>query len=73
MDPKVSKRILGRGLAGAPGVAVGKAVFTSAQAAECHLNNEPCILVVNKTTAKDVDGLQVGTLESIFVCCYYVV
>jgi pyruvate,orthophosphate dikinase len=62
-DPKVSQRILGRGLAASAGAAIGKVVFTVEDAKEYRERNVNCILVRPETSADDIEGLKVWALQ----------
>jgi pyruvate,orthophosphate dikinase len=58
-DPKMSQRILGRGLAASAGAAIGQVVFTVEGAKEYRERNVNCILVRPETSADDIEGLKV--------------
>ncbi|KAJ1440850.1 hypothetical protein B484DRAFT_391058, partial [Ochromonadaceae sp. CCMP2298] len=57
-DPSVTARIIGRGVGVSPGAAVGRVVFSGAEAEESVARGEPCILVRMDTGVDDVPGLQ---------------
>lgn len=58
-NPRVKDVLLGRGSGAAAGVAVGKAVFTAADAEECGRKGESCILCKPDITFTDLGGLKV--------------
>jgi len=60
-DPSVTARIIGRGVGVSPGAAVGRVVFSGAEAEESVARGEPCILVRMDTGVDDVPGLQACT------------
>lgn len=48
------------GLPASPGAAVGKVVFDSKKASECHSKGDHVILVRNETSAEDIEGMNVS-------------
>ncbi len=60
LDPKAPRTVLGKGLPASPGAAVGKAVFTAADAEAWDLRNEPVILVRVETSPEDIGGMHVA-------------
>ncbi len=59
VDPEahVTNRILTKGLAGSPGAAVGKVVFTAEEAEERGMAGEAVILVRRETSPEDLRGM----------------
>ena len=65
IDPKVDRKsleskIFGRGIDAVPGAAVGKAVFSAADAEEWSKRGEKVILVRRETSPEDVGGMAVA-------------
>eukprot|EP00601_Ochromonadales_sp_CCMP2298_P026932 CAMPEP_0173280248 /NCGR_PEP_ID=MMETSP1143-20121109/5582_1 /TAXON_ID=483371 /ORGANISM="non described non described, Strain CCMP2298" /LENGTH=342 /DNA_ID=CAMNT_0014217533 /DNA_START=40 /DNA_END=1066 /DNA_ORIENTATION=+ len=60
-DPSITARIIGRGVGVSPGAAVGRVVFSGAEAQESVARGEPCILVRMDTGVDDEPGLQACT------------
>mmetsp|Transcript_29709 Transcript_29709/g.63926 ORF Transcript_29709/g.63926 Transcript_29709/m.63926 type:complete len:380 (-) Transcript_29709:251-1390(-) len=60
-DPSVTARVIGRGVGVSPGAAVGRVVFSGAEAEESVARGEPCILVRMDTGVDDEPGLQACT------------
>ena len=60
LDPKAPRTVLGKGLPASPGAAVGKAVFTAADAEAWAIRNEPVILVRVETSPEDIGGMHVS-------------
>ena len=52
--------MLGKGLPASPGAAVGRAVFTAADAEAWAMRNEPVILVRVETSPEDIGGMHVS-------------
>ena len=56
-DPNAKKNVLAKGLPASPGAAVGKIVFSAAQAEELKGKGENVILVRVETSPEDVGGM----------------
>src|SRR5262249_58452991 len=52
--------VLGKGLPASPGAAVGRAVFSAADAEAWAMRNEPVILVRVETSPEDIGGMHVS-------------
>ncbi len=59
-DPKVKRNPVAKGLAASPGAAVGKAVFTAADAVAWAARGEACVLVRAETSPEDIAGMNVA-------------
>ena len=57
VDTRAIRNVFARGIAASPGGAVGRIVFTSAEAQACAARREPCILVRRETAPEDVRGM----------------
>lgn len=55
----VRECVLCRGAPASAGAAVGRLVFTPADAVRCQKENQPCILVRMDTSVDDLEGLKV--------------
>ncbi|MEE8110447.1 MAG: pyruvate, phosphate dikinase, partial [bacterium] len=57
LDPEASVQVIAKGLAGSPGAAVGKAVFSARRAEELSGQGEKVILVRSETSPEDIGGM----------------
>jgi len=60
LDPKAPRNVLGKGLPASPGAAVGRAVFSAADAEAWTMRNEKVILVRVETSPEDIGGMHVS-------------
>jgi pyruvate,orthophosphate dikinase len=58
IDSGATRDVIATGIAGSPGAATGRLVFTSAAAQASAAKEEPSILVRRETSAEDVRGMQ---------------
>jgi len=61
-DEKAKANVIARGIAASPGAAVGRVVFTAADAMDLHERNpsEKLILVRTETSPEDIEGMNVA-------------
>ena len=57
IDRREKRDLFARGIAASPGAAVGKVVFSSAEAQASAARGEPCILVRRETSSEDIRGM----------------
>ncbi|MDC0738098.1 pyruvate, phosphate dikinase [Cognatishimia sp. SS12] len=57
VDPAAKRDVIGEGVAASPGAAVGKIVFSAAEAQAAGARGEACILVRRETSPEDIRGM----------------
>jgi pyruvate, orthophosphate dikinase len=58
VDPAADKVLLTKGLPASPGAAIGRIVFTAAEAEAMVVRGEPCLLVRVETSPEDIHGMK---------------
>ena len=57
VDRSAGRDVIARGIAASPGAAVGRVVFSAAEAQASAARGEPCILVRRETSPEDIRGM----------------
>ncbi len=57
LDPRVSKKVIAKGLPASPGAASGEVVFSSEEAEEMKKGSKKAILVRHETSPEDIGGM----------------
>jgi pyruvate,orthophosphate dikinase len=60
LDPKAEKTLIARGLAASPGAAIGRVVFSAAEAEKLTQTGDPVILVRIETSPDDIKGMHIA-------------
>jgi pyruvate,orthophosphate dikinase len=61
VDPTADRDVIASGIAGSPGGATGKLVFSAAMAQALDARDEACILVRRETSPEDIRGMQAAS------------
>lgn len=60
-NKEAAKLMIGKGFPASVGTACGKIVFSTQEAINCRMKNQPCILCLYEATTDDIEGLEAAS------------